>query len=62
MNTAVVKRIEREKKENDKWFLEHKRHSWGFRSTLAGPENYTMSAETMYSVKGQTKILLNQDT
>lgn len=56
-NTAVGERIgeEKEKKnltQNDNWFPENKRHSWGFRSTLAEPENYTqsMSAETMYSL------------
>lgn len=35
---------------NDNWILENKRNSWGFCSSLEGPENYTqpMSAETMY--------------
>lgn len=54
-NTAVVERIGEKKKkptQNDNWFPENKRHSWGFRSTSAGPENYTqsMSAETIYSL------------
>lgn len=64
-NTAVVERIGEEKKkknqltQNDNWFPKNKRHSWGFRSTSAGPENYTqsMSAETKYSLDERIKII-----